>query len=155
MLKMTDEEKARADEFAGAAEPDPAIRAKGLEQQRKIKAHTIYTVGGKVVAMQWANGWSTVQQGGYAASDMSNVEGADRRAAHIEKTLRQVYGGQLTVHDFSNDPSAPTMGELEPGIQHRRTLEDVLSTRSGSTGSPVPLLSLSGTTMSILHGRSR
>jgi len=154
MLKMTDEEKARFDELTRPKELDPAERAERLEQQRKIKAHTIFSVGDNVVAVQWANGWTDVRQGGYAASNVANVEGADRRAAYIEKALRQVYGGQLTVHDFSNDPSAPTMGELEPVIQYKKTLREVLSPRSGGA-SPSPLLSLTGTSMSILHGRSR
>ncbi|HSW40155.1 MAG TPA: hypothetical protein VLL97_11755 [Acidobacteriota bacterium] len=153
--KMTDDQKARLEEFMKGAEPDPAARARGLEQQSKIQAHTIFTVGGKVVATQWANGWSSFQPGGQAASDMSNIDGADNRAAFIEKTLRQVYGAQLEVHDFSNSPSAPTMGDLEPVMQNRKTLQDVLSARSGGSGGPNPLLSLTGSALSLLHDRSR
>ena len=80
---------------------------------------------------------------------------ADRRAAHIEKTLRKIYGGQLQVHDFSKDPSAPTMGDLEPVTQHKKSLEDVLSARSGGGGRSSSLLSLTGTSLSLLNGRSR
>lgn len=154
-VKMTDEQKARLEEFVKAAEPDPAVRAQHLEQQRKIQAHTIFAVGGKVVATQWANGWSDFQPGDLAASNVSNIEGADSRAAFIEKSLRQVYGDQLEVHDFSNNPSAPTMDDLEPVIQNRKTLHDVLSARSGGMGGPSPLLSLTGTALSLLHDRSR
>lgn len=154
-VTMTDEQKARLEEFLNAAEPDPAERAQHLEQQRKIQAHTIFAVGGKVVATQWVNGWSDFHPGGQAASNVSNIEGADSRAAFIEKSLRQVYGDQLEVHDFSNTPSAPTMGDLESVIQHRKTLRDVLSARSGGMDGPSPLLSLTGTALSLLHDRSR
>lgn len=155
VVEMTAEQRAMIEEFSRSAELDPAERARALAEQRKIKAHTIFTVGNTVVAMQWANGWTDLRQGGYAASDLGNLDGAQRRADYIEKALREVYGGQLQVHDYSADANAPTMGELEPVIQYKKTLREVLSSRSGGSGSTRQLLALTGSSLSLLHGRSR
>ncbi|MFA7431161.1 MAG: hypothetical protein WCZ23_13470 [Rhodospirillaceae bacterium] len=155
LIELNDEARARVAAFEEGLKNHDKVRAEIREQQSKVKAHTVFTVGGKMVAMQWANGWTGLHQGAYAASDVAKHEGADKRAAYIEKTLREIYGNQLEVHDFSADPNAPTMGELEPVIQYKKSLQDVLSARSGGAGGSSQLLALTGTSMSILQGRSR
>lgn len=155
------ERTALGHDFVMSEPPTEEETAAGLARQDAIKAHTVFTVGGKIVAVQRENGWSLFIQGGSVALEAtlkdSGLTGEalnKHNAAEIEKALRKVYGGSLEVHSFAGDPAAPTMGQLTPALWHGKTLKDVLSGSAGS-GTPTSLLSMSGQAFSILNSRSR
>ncbi|MGC2854452.1 hypothetical protein ACM64Y_03175 [Novispirillum sp. DQ9] len=160
-VEMTDEQKAELAEFIKNLEPDPAEREKRLAEQRQIKAHTIFTVGGKIIALQEANGWSMSKDQrlnamGVFDKEPEHLSGralADHRAKAMEKALRSLYGDSLKVHDFADDPNAPTNGQLEPALWHGKSLDKVLSKRAGTRTGLNPLLALTGGTISLFHGR--
>lgn len=139
---------------------DTEARDRQLALQRQIKAHTVFTVGGKVVALQESNGWSLFKENrfgdmGVFNGEPSHLRGralADHRAQAMEAALRSVYGDALVVHDYADDPNAPTHGQLEPALWEGKTLEEVLSQRAGTRKGPNPLLALTGGAMSVLHG---
>lgn len=147
-------------DFVMSDPPTEEETAAGLARQDAMKAHTIFTVGGKIIAVQREIGWSLLLEGASAAQGINwerggTGEAANKyRAAEIEKALRKVYGSSLEVHSFAGDPAAPTMGQLKPALWHGKTLKDVLSSRTGS-GTPTSLLSMSGQAFSILNNRSR
>lgn len=163
-VEMTAEQRAMLEEFRQNAEPDPAERAKGLAQQQQVKAHTVFTVKGKIVGVQDMNGWSLVSDKLPHNFDLAAKDGtregqdlAEHRAKMMEKALRSIHGDLLEVHSFSGKPDAPTMGQLEPALSQGKTLNEVLSSRSGGNGngSTRQLLALTGSSLSLLHGSSR
>lgn len=104
-------------------ERSEAEHAAQIAKQQAIKAHTIFRVDGKIVAVQEENGWTLFPNSddGAATSGIKSEAARLRLAGdayndfvadQIERDLRQTYGASLQVQRFEPG-QGPTMGELD------------------------------------------
>ena len=95
------------DEMMKKAKPLSEAEAnKMLEEQGKLKIQAVFKVDGKIVAAQYQNGWSHIEQDTslvMGAIDKAGATGGDAssRTTQIEAALRKQYGSRLSVSTMS------------------------------------------------------
>ena len=124
MMKQEEELERRAQEVR---EGGP----RRIAEQRAIKVHTVFKVGGKVVGIIHRNGWSTFASNGIGGAgsvhDLAARRGLTREglndllADHYTTRLRRMYGTGLQVERYEDAASAPTSGEVEDLMFGRAT----------------------------------
>jgi len=103
--------------------PSPTERAAQLAKQRADKAHTVYKVNGKIVALHQAHGGITTAsnsdgRAAREAAEMAEARGLtgdalnDFIADKMTASLQKKYGSALEVDTYSNAAAAPTAGEI-------------------------------------------
>ena len=141
------------------AGPSPAERAAQIAKQRAEPAHTVYMVGGKVIAMHQHNGFTTFgssADGG--ASTQAKKAGAAQGltgealntfvADAITASLKQKYGAALQVETYRDPATAPSSGAIEDAMFGR--------TPTGTPkASPTSLVAYDAGLFSFLHGAAR
>lgn len=155
VVELTDEQRAVFDTFGKMVKDEGSRLSSQAEQLRQEKAHTVFTVDGKVVALQQENGWSTFMERRFADMGVFDKEPAhlfgkalaDYRAGRMEAAFRSEYSDALEVHSYSGKPNAPTVGQLAPALWEGKSLHEALSSHSAS-GS---LLALTGRMLSLLN----
>ena len=136
-----------------------AERAAQIAKQRAEPAHTVYKVGGKVIAMHQHNGFTTFgssADGG--ASTQAKKAGAAQGltgealntfvADAITAALKQKYGAALQVETYRDPATAPSSGAIEDAMFGR--------TPTGvPRASPTSLVAYDAGLFSFLHGAAR
>lgn len=144
------------DRLAG---PSPAERAAQIAKQRAEPVHTVYKVGGKIIAKHQHNGWTTFAanaDGG--ASTQAKKAGAAQGltgealntfvADAITASLKQKYGAALQVETYRDPATAPSSGAIEDAMFGR-------TPTAGPKASPTSLVAYDSGLFSFLHGAAR